>query len=61
MAVSTRSFAEAIAGFSGRAEDVEAVAANGFGRWLRMGLTVREKKSICWCKAGASFYTTSLR
>lgn len=44
---STSSFAEAIAGFVVRPVDVEAMAANGLGIWLRMGLMVRERISIC--------------
>lgn len=51
---STSSFAEAIAGCVVKPADVDAVAANGLGRWLRMGLTVRERKSICR-EAGESF------
>lgn len=45
---STSSFAEAIVGLVVTlVEDVEAMAANGLGMWLRMGLMVRERISIC--------------
>ena len=57
IAFSTSSFAEAIAGVVETVEDVEAMAANGLGMWLRMGLMVRERISICEAAKLVSSYS----